>query len=57
MGIGKYLKRGFRFVRSGVPLQHTSADVYFLHSGETLKGKKIIVTGNNRFYPLAELNC
>ena len=50
MGIGKYLKRGFRYVRSGVPVQHTTADVYFLHPGETLKGKKIIVTGNNRFF-------
>lgn len=48
MGIGKYLKRGFRYVRSGVPVQHTTADVYFLHSGETLKGKKIIVTGGGR---------
>ena len=48
MGIGKYLKRGFRYVRSGVPVQHTTADVYFLHPGETLKGKKIIVTGGGR---------
>lgn len=42
------IKRGLRYIVSGVPTVYTTAKVYYLQPNQLLKGKKIVVTGGGR---------
>lgn len=42
-----YLKRGLKYVVSGVPEQHISAQISLLAPNASLVGKKILITGGN----------
>lgn len=44
----KYIKRGARYVLTGVPVQHVAANISLLAPKQSLVGKKILITGGSR---------
>ena len=48
MSLISYIKRGLRFIISGVPTKNVIANVSYLQPSSRLIGKKIIVTGGGR---------
>lgn len=42
-----YIKRGLKYIWSGVPVQYVSANISLLMPNASLKGKKILITGGN----------
>lgn len=48
MAVKQYIKRGLRFVLLGTPIQHISANIFYLMPARRLEGKKIIITGGGK---------
>lgn len=48
MPLSSYIKRGARFILSGVPIKNISAQVSYLQPNQCLAGKKIIITGGGK---------
>lgn len=46
--IKRYIKRGFRYIISGVPINYVTAEVNLLLPSGKLKNKKILITGGSR---------
>lgn len=46
--IKRYIKRGFRYIISGVPVNYVTAEVNLLLPSGKLKNKKILITGGSR---------
>lgn len=53
MSLREYLKRGIRYVISGVPQKNVTANIAYLQPNQRLKGKHIIVTGGAKGIGLA----
>lgn len=43
-----YIKRGLRYVLTGMPVRHISANISLLNPNSNLIGKKILITGGSR---------
>lgn len=48
MSFVKYLKRGAKFIISGVPVKKISANIFYSEPNKVLAGKKIVVTGGGK---------
>lgn len=48
MSLKSYLYRSLRYIIKGVPVNNITAQIVMLNSNESLKGKKIVVTGGGR---------
>lgn len=48
MSYKQYIKRGFKYVLNGTPIQNITADISYLQPNGRLSGKKIIVTGGGK---------
>lgn len=48
MSYKQYIKRGFKYVLNGTPIQYITADISYLQPNGRLSGKKIIVTGGGK---------
>lgn len=48
MSYKQYIKRGFKYVLNGTPIQNIIADISYLQPNGRLSGKKIIVTGGGK---------
>lgn len=48
MSYKQYIKRGFKYVLNGTPIQNITADISYLQPNRRLSGKKIIVTGGGK---------
>lgn len=48
MGLKSYLKRGIKYIISGVPTYYTNVEVKVSAPREALKNRNIIITGGNR---------
>ena len=48
MSLTPYIKRGLRYIVSGVPIINTTANIHYLMASEQLKGKNIVITGGGR---------
>ena len=53
MSIHNYLKRGFKYIISGVPEKKISANIQYLYPNQRLAGKHIVITGGTRGIGLA----
>lgn len=53
MSIHNYLKRGFKYIISGVPEKKILANIQYLYPNQRLTGKHIIITGGTRGIGLA----
>ena len=45
MSILTYFRRGLEYVLYGQPIKHITCNVNVLSYGESLRGKKIVITG------------
>ena len=57
MILSNYLKRGLKFIITGVPEKNITANVTYISPSEELKGKKIIITGGGRGLGYAMAKC
>ncbi len=48
MSYKQYIKRGLKYVLSGMPVQNVTANISYLQPNERLSGRKIIVTGGGK---------
>ncbi len=48
MSYKQYIKRGFKYVLNGTPIQNITADISYLQPNGRLSGKKIIITGGGK---------
>lgn len=48
MSYKQYIKRGLKYVLSGIPVQNVTANISYLQPNERLSGRKIIVTGGGK---------
>lgn len=53
MSIGLYIRRALEYILYGQPTKFITCNVNVLSRGETLKGKKIVITGSSRGLGLA----
>lgn len=53
MSIREYLRRGIKYVVSGVPEKKVSATIHYLSPNQCLEGKHIIITGGTKGIGLA----
>lgn len=48
MSYKQYIKRGLKYILSGMPAQNVTANISYLQPNERLSGRKIIVTGGGK---------
>lgn len=48
MSYKQYIKRGLKYVLSGIPVKNVTANISYLQPNERLSGRKIIVTGGGK---------
>ena len=53
MSIKQIVKRGLTYIIKGTPIKKTVSEISYLSPSETLKGKKIIITGGGSGLGLA----